>query len=100
MTLVWHVEPAVIPRVRRNAGRRLTSRRWGIATIRCTGPFLCRPPIKNGKGLEDELTIALVIDQVEVAGSEGEAMFGDPRCVTKEEPMRRWLAGLRHGSGG
>ena len=86
--------------LRRNAGRRLTSRRWGIATIRCTRPFLCRPPTKNGKGLEDESTIVLDVDQVDVAGSEGEAMFGDPRCVTMEEPMRRWLNGLRDGSGG
>lgn len=85
---------------RRNAGRRLTSRRWGIASIRCTRPFLCQPPSKNGKGREHESTIVLEVDQVEVAGSEGEAMFGSPRPVTTEEPMRRWLEGLRNGSGG
>lgn len=39
--------------------------------------------------------ITLVVENVDVLGSQGEAQFGKPRDVEEEENVKAWVEGLR-----
>ena len=44
--------------------------------------------------------LAIEVNEISIAGSAQEGVFGNPKDLEQDEEMRDWIAGLREGGGG
>ncbi|KAA1472563.1 hypothetical protein DENSPDRAFT_930372 [Dentipellis sp. KUC8613] len=80
-------------------GHRLTAHRNALATIKRFKPCFRRVPDGAGHMTRDAV-LALDVDEVDVLGSAGEPVFGNPRDVSLHPMLREWVDGLRQAGGG
>lgn len=81
---------------RKYPGRSLPSFLNGILVIKTFRPTLTKVPLPNNvRKMTTQSFITLVVENVDVLGSQGEAQFGKPRDVEEEENVKAWVEGLR-----
>lgn len=58
------------------------------------------PPGNNVRTLSAQSYLALEVGYVDVLGSDGEGLFGNPKDIEENDKLKLWSDGLREDGGG
>ena len=81
-------------------GQPLTSRKSALVILKKYRLAFGRVPRQDRKGMSEKSTLFLDVEEIQLKGSYGEAMFGSPVDITTDQNIKDWVWGLREDGGG
>lgn len=88
--------------LRRNplfAGKPVTSHKSALVSLGRVRVAFGRVPSGESKGMSKEATLFLDVEDFEMKGSFGEAMWDSPVSIASDKNIRDWIHGLRQDGG-
>ncbi|KAI0705076.1 hypothetical protein C8T65DRAFT_653139 [Cerioporus squamosus] len=81
------------------AGKPITSHKSALVSLKRVRVAFGRVPSRESKGMTKDATLFLDVEEFELKGSFGEAMWGSPVDIASHKDMRDWIRGLRQDGG-
>ncbi len=80
-------------------GKPITSHRSALVSLQRVRVAFGRVPNRESKGMTKDATLFLDVEEFELKGAFGEAMWGSPVDITSDKNIRDWINGLRQDGG-
>ncbi|RPD57630.1 hypothetical protein L226DRAFT_610663 [Lentinus tigrinus ALCF2SS1-7] len=81
------------------AGKLITSHKSALVSLQRVRVAFGRVPSGESKGMSKDATLFLHVDEFELKGSFGEAMWDSPVDIASDKNIRDWIHGLRQDGG-
>ncbi|TFK90050.1 hypothetical protein K466DRAFT_661106 [Polyporus arcularius HHB13444] len=80
-------------------GKPITSHKSALVSLQRVRVAFGRVPNRESKGMTKDATLFLDVEEFELKGAFGEAMWGSPVDITSDKNIRDWTNGLRQDGG-